>query len=305
MTFELAVVASPGGHVDEAMELAGRFADRDERLWITSATPQTRSLLADERTEWVPEVRAREGARAARSLVRAFRLMRENRPRALLSTGAAMTVPYVFAARALGIPTTFIESATRLTGPSVTGRIMEKVPGVRLYHQGSGWQRDRWAPFGSVFDVYSTLSDCPGPVESVLVTVGSEKFPFSRALEAVRDALPTTHITWQTGNTPTGSLNLRGTQRAWWPADELVAAARTTDVVVTHAGVGSILMALRAGRCPVVIPRRSDLGEHVDDHQGELAERLAERDLVVMVRPGDDIETGIAVAAGRRVVRAR
>ena len=51
---------------------------------------------------------------------------------------------------------------------------------------------------------------------------------------------------------------------------------RSADKVVTHAGVGSILCADREGHVPLVVPRRHDLGEHVDDHQLELARALAD-----------------------------
>src|SRR5690625_7230620 len=64
----VALVASPGGHVDEAFEIADRFAARGDRVWITARTTQTATLLRDEHVEWVPEVKSREAARAVQSL---------------------------------------------------------------------------------------------------------------------------------------------------------------------------------------------------------------------------------------------
>ena len=46
------------------------------------------------------------------------------------------------------------------------------------------------------------------------------------------------------------------------------------SVVVTHGGIGSVLLALSVGKRPIVMPRCSRLGEHVDDHQIAFAERL-------------------------------
>ena len=51
-----------------------------------------------------------------------------------------------------------------------------------------------------------------------------------------------------------------------------------------HAGAGIISAALAAGRKPIVVPRRAALGEHVDDHQHQLASKLADWDLVVPVQ---------------------
>ena len=55
------------------------------------------------------------------------------------------------------------------------------------------------------------------------------------------------------------------------------------NVVITHAGVGSILLCLRNGRKPLVVPRMHRFGEHVDDHQVELTRALGERDQVIPV----------------------
>jgi UDP-N-acetylglucosamine transferase subunit ALG13 len=64
---------------------------------------------------------------------------------------------------------------------------------------------------------------------------------------------------------------------------------------VTHAGVGSVIVALSAGKRPVVVPRRRSLGEAVDDHQLQLGRRFAEVGLVTMV----EREADLAVALDR------
>lgn len=301
MTRDVVMVASPGGHVDQAYEIAGRFAERSERFWITARTPQTEALLADERVVWVPEVRSRQGFRAAKTLGIARRIMQLNQPRQLVSTGSALAVPYILAARAARIPVTYVESATRLLGPSVTGRIVERVPGIQRFYQGTEWDRSGWTSFGSIFDRYVAELVDPAPVRRALVTIGSEKFPFPRAIQTILDASPAEEWAWQTGNTAVDEFDLPGEARQWWPGDELAARARESDIVITHAGVGSILMVLRTGACPVVICRMQHLGEHIDDHQVELSEMLEKRGLVVVVRPGDDVAEAVRIAAGRRI----
>ena len=73
----------------------------------------------------------------------------------------------------------------------------------------------------------------------------------------------------------------------WLPADELRAACESADVVITHAGVGSALMALTAGKVPVLLPRRAELGEHVDNHQTDFGASLSDRRLAVSVDPDE------------------
>lgn len=306
MSRAVALVASPGGHSDQLFEVADKFARRDERFWITARTAQTAALLAEEDVEWVPYV----GSRQARAAISSFRPAREimwrRRPTRVASTGAALAVPYLLTARALGARITYLESATRLAGPSITGRIVERVPGATLYRQVAEWQkpRSRWTHFPSIFDGYASQPVPPRTVAQMLVTVGSERFDFGRAINMVLEGVQCrdVDIRWQTGHTRVAG-DLSGQAAQWWPGDELAAAADEADLVITHAGVGSILMVLRTGSCPVVIPRSARLGEHIDDHQMQLAEVLEARDLVVVVRPGDDVGAAIEVASRRQIIR--
>jgi UDP-N-acetylglucosamine transferase subunit ALG13 len=63
-------------------------------------------------------------------------------------------------------------------------------------------------------------------------------------------------------------------------ADELCAAAR---VIVGHAGAGTLISAFHCRRPIVVIPRRFGHGEHVDDHQIELAKAVSAQNKAIMV----------------------
>lgn len=46
-------------------------------------------------------------------------------------------------------------------------------------------------------------------------------------------------------------------------------------IVVLHAGSSSFLEARAQGRTPILVPRRPELGEHVDDHQVCFARSVA------------------------------
>jgi len=51
--------------------------------------------------------------------------------------------------------------------------------------------------------------------------------------------------------------------------------------VVGHAGAGFVTSCLREGRRPLVLPRLGRYAEHVDDHQRQLAAKLAQLGLLV------------------------
>lgn len=128
----------------------------------------------------------------------------------------------------------------------------------------------------------------------IFVTVGTHHQPFNRLLNAL-DTLDGNDLVVQHGPAEPP----RGVARAeaYMPFDSMLECFREADVVVTHAGVGSVLCARREGHVPLVVPRRHDLGEHVDDHQVELTRALEARGSVIAVW---DIATlAVAVASAR------
>jgi UDP-N-acetylglucosamine transferase subunit ALG13 len=124
----------------------------------------------------------------------------------------------------------------------------------------------------------------------ILVTIGTNEQPFDRLVLAAAGLDVDEPVIVQYGSSR--AVEPREGWIEFLPFDELSALARQARVVVCHAGVGSILMARRAGKLPVVMARRHALGEAVDDHQVELSRRLAASGLVTLVED----ETGLAEA---------
>lgn len=130
----------------------------------------------------------------------------------------------------------------------------------------------------------------------ILLSLGTHEQPFSRALRVVAPLGVEETVLVQHGYTaPDSTLdNLEWTE--FLALAELRQAMTRASVAVVHGGVGSILLALQAGRIPVVLPRLARFGEHVDDHQVEIARRFATRGLVVPVLPGDDVHEAMRTA---------
>lgn len=301
------LVASAGGHLDELMIHVDRLGiDTTDAVWVTSPTPQTESLLRDREVVWVPRVGSGEITKAIRGVPAAVRIHRRVRPELVVSTGALFSTPHLLAASLARCETWFIDSATRVTGPSSTGRFAQRFTNAKLYAQSTQWNDPRWTPVPSVFEAFEALdrpnADATGLARAT-VSLGSELWPFPRAIERVIELLPDTDITWQVGVTEyrrDGSL-----LQQWLPADELRASIRASDVVVMHAGVGSVLVALDEGKVPVILPRRQRNMEMVDDHQAQIAELLADRGLAISVDPEDltleHLSRAAAMAARRRL----
>ena len=68
------------------------------------------------------------------------RILRTGRFSYAVSTGSSIAVPFLCGARLRGVSSHYIESATRLSAPSLTGRILARAPGVHVYSQTRGWR---------------------------------------------------------------------------------------------------------------------------------------------------------------------
>ena len=271
--------------------------------WATFDTPQSRSLLADERVDFVRFVGGRDPVNLARNLPAARRILREHEIGTVVSTGSSMALPFFAVARARRLTCHYIESAARSEGPSITGRAMRRIPGVWLYAQYPGWAENGWHYRGSVFDSFEpTESTGPSSLRKVVVTLGTYRgYGFPRLPTRLLEILPSqVEVLWQTGDTDTRGLGIAGREAI--PERELGAAIAEADVVVAHAGVGAALLALEVGKCPVLVPRRLAQGEHVDDHQIQIATELGERGLAISVDASELTLDHLLIAAGDRVV---
>lgn len=302
------LVAESGGHLDQLTRLEPRLRPVfDRTIYVTSPTDQSQALLEGRDVRFVRRVPPRAGLRALAALGPALRMIRRERVTDVVSTGSAIAVPYLLAARMLGVRAHYIESAARTDGPSLTGTMLQRVPGVHLYTQYPTWADETWTYQGSVFDGFTTTAPAREDqrLDNVVVTLGTmHQYPFDRAVQAIRrvvlpHAHPGTQILWQVGEAETEGLH--GDVQVSVPLTDLRRAIADADLVVTHAGTGSSLQILDAGRVPLLLPRSVDHGEHVDDHQSLIAGELSSRGLAVVADP-DELEPGHVEAVLERRV---
>src|SRR4051794_16658911 len=305
------LVASTGGHLDELYTLSKRFRPMLEQVeWATFDTPQARHLLADQVVHYVPFARSRDAKGALLDGIEAMRLLGRRRFVRVVSTGAAVAVPFLGLARGHKLAAHYIESAARSRGLSLSGQMISKLPGVRMYGQYPTWASGRVQYRGSVFDDFSQGAPYPRrSFDKVVVTLGTQRdFEFGRAIEALLQRLPelcssSAEILWQTGATDTSHLPINGVTDV--PREDLRQAMAEADLVVSHAGVGAALMALENGKCPLLLPRRRAYSEHADDHQQLIADELGRRGLAIWADPSDLTAGDIEIAARMRAVGPR
>ncbi len=298
------LVCSGGGHLKQLQLLLPRLGlSHADIVWATFDTALSRSLLGSSEVVFIPYTKPRDIAGTVRNTPLAMRLLRGRRIDTVISTGANPALAFLPAARMLNRSCHFIESATRTRGPSLTGAVLSRLPGVHLYTQHVSWANRRWRYLGSVFDNFESqpAQEPMASIQRIVVTVGTtETYGFRRLIERMCAIIPRgVDVLWQTGATDTSGLPISA--RPSVPTEELVDAVQKADVVVAHAGTGSALAALEAGKCPVLVPRRVRWAEHVDDHQMDTGAELERRSLAV-VRSVEDVNfDDLRVAARRRI----
>lgn|GEM_PF-662693 len=123
------LVGSSGGHLAQLLSVAPLW-DKARRSYVTFDTVDAVSLLAEESVTWAHHPTTRSLRNLARNSVLAVRELRRRRPDVVVSTGAAVAFPFFLAARAMGIPTVYLEVYDRIDGPTLTGRLCRPVSSV-------------------------------------------------------------------------------------------------------------------------------------------------------------------------------
>jgi UDP-N-acetylglucosamine:LPS N-acetylglucosamine transferase len=130
---EILLVCSAGGHLQQLLLLREAWGDRS-RLWVTDDAPDTRSLLRSEKAVFGDAPSSRSWRSLAGNTARALRLLSRHRPAVVLTTGAAIAVPFAWLGRVFGAEVVYVESVTRIVEPSLTLRLVRPVAS-RIYVQ--------------------------------------------------------------------------------------------------------------------------------------------------------------------------
>lgn len=123
----------------------------------------------------------------------------------------------------------------------------------------------------------------------IFATCGSSHLPFDRLMQALA-VLPPDDLVVQHGpaEPPAAARAV-----PFLPYSEIISLIDEADVVISHAGVGSIICAIRAGHTPIVFPRVKRHSETVDDHQVELAIALSQRGTVRVTWTPEELPAAI------------
>lgn len=104
----------------------------------------------------------------------------------------------------------------------------------------------------------------------ILVTLGTQQQQFNRLLTYIEKCDIDDEIIVQAGHTKFESNKMKIFD--FIDYEEMNGYIDKADLIITHAGTGSIISPLKKGKKVIVCPRKQALGEHVDNHQEEIVD---------------------------------
>ncbi len=123
---DLLLVCSSGGHLLQLVALRESWQPFT-RAWVTFDKSDARSLLEEERVIFAHGPTNRNIKNLFRNLLVAWRVVRDVRPKVMVTTGAGVAVPFAWVARLRGAKVVYVESLSRIEGPSLSYRLIAPV----------------------------------------------------------------------------------------------------------------------------------------------------------------------------------
>ncbi len=120
---KLCLVCSSGGHLLELFRMRSAWEGIDH-FWVTFDGPDSRCLLEKEQVIFGYCPTNRNFLNLLRNTWVAVRTLKREKPGMILTTGAGIALPFVYIGKLMGIPTIYVESYTRISGFSLTGKLI-------------------------------------------------------------------------------------------------------------------------------------------------------------------------------------
>ena len=129
----------------------------------------------------------------------------------------------------------------------------------------------------------------------ILVTLGTQDKDFSRLLKEIDKQIQEKKIKEkvivQAGYTKYESDNMELFDLI--SPDELESLVKKCSVLITHGGVGSILLGLKYQKPIIAAARLKKYGEHTNDHQKQIIKRFVQDGYIVELKHFNKIEDAI------------
>lgn len=134
----------------------------------------------------------------------------------------------------------------------------------------------------------------------ILVLLGTFPAPFLRPLKEIeqlcKDGFISENVIVQNGYTAFKSQFL--TFRPFISPDDLDDLYKEANLIIAHAGTGSLIKGLKFNKKVIAIARLAKFGEVVDDHQVEILEEFAKHKYIIPWRENIPLRDILTIANG-------
>ena len=121
---KICIPTSSGGHLTHMRMLMPVIEKAKDRFWVTFDKEDANTALSGERVYHCFFPTNRNVKNAVRNTILAIRVLRAERPNIIVSSGAAVAVPFFLVGKLLGAKTVYIEVFDRVDAPTLTGRLV-------------------------------------------------------------------------------------------------------------------------------------------------------------------------------------
>ena len=123
---KVCVPTSSGGHLTHMRMLMPVLERAADRFWVTFDKEDANTALRGERVYHCYFPTNRNVRNTVRNTVLAIRVLRRERPDLIISSGAAIAVPFFVLGKLLGSKTVYVEVFDRVDAPTLTGRLVRR-----------------------------------------------------------------------------------------------------------------------------------------------------------------------------------
>lgn len=129
----------------------------------------------------------------------------------------------------------------------------------------------------------------------ILVLLGTQNNSFHRLLEEIerliQNRIIKEEVVVQAGYTKFISKNMKVLD--FISKEELEELQEKADLIITHGGVGSIILSITKGKKVIAVPRLHQYEEHVNDHQIEIVELFNQKGYIIGVHSVEELKQAI------------
>ena len=123
---KICLVGSSGGHLTHLYQLK-KFWENKNRFWVTFDKEDARSILENEKVYNCYYPTNRNLKNLIRNTFVALKVLKKERPDIIISSGAAIAVPFFYLGKIFGAKTVYIEVFDRIDKPTLTGKLVYPV----------------------------------------------------------------------------------------------------------------------------------------------------------------------------------